>query len=1257
MDVAYVPLDTSPNSPYVVGRPMNKTQSITITGDNTNSEEQYSYSNSLLMQVKKKGNNTDFITEDNIYDTFGNITKKTITVPAVAPNPAPAPRITNYEYDTSGRFLTKSIDIEGLATTFIYNAYNGLLSSETNPYGLTTTYGYDAWFKKTKTTDYLSKSNSYAYSRSNNVYTLVTTTGDEGSASEETFDDLGRKTKSGVKNINGTFSYIDYLYDIYDRNYKVSEPYFGTSPTQWSETKYDVYSRISQSISFTGKTVNMSYSGLTTTVNDGAKTKISIKNAIGNVISMTDNPGGIITYTYFANGNLETSDYGGVVTTIEQDGWGRKTKLIDSSAGTYLYEYNLFGETTKETTPNGATTYTLDNVGKLTAKTIVGNPTSLTNSSTVYAYDGTTKLLTSNTFTNTLEGGAVTTNAYEYDASKRLFKTTETTPYATFTKQLSFDAFGRTDKETSTAVLLANGKASAKTIKNTYQNGYPWQILDDATSQVLWQTGTVNARGQLTTATLGNGIAITNAYDSYGFATQFKHDKAGTNIMTLNTVFDPQKGNLTSRTNSLFNWNESFLYDNLDRLTNFTNAQGLQETQNYDDRGRITQNSVGTYNYSTTAKPYQNTSVTLNPEAIGYYANREGIFNDSMEDQQGWGISRHPSNDFFSYDDTKSHSGKYSLKLSNSTTTEQYVHADKSIAINNSQDTQYTYSAWIYSDNPQAELFLFMKTATETGYFTLVHSVVTNVTNGWVHLEGTFNVPANITKLNLRLDNNGQGNIWFDDVKIRKTSNTPLSSTTFSDRQLNISYNAFKSPVEIEETGIDKISFTYNDGNDRSAMFYGSLDGDKNLRPKRKYYSADGSMEIKQNIVTGATEFVTYIGGDGYSAPIVLKSDGTNQNYLYLHRDYQGSILAITNEAGAVVEKRLFDPWGSIIKVQDGAGNVLNGLTILDRGYTGHEHLQSVGLIHMNGRLYDPKLHRFLQPDNYVQEPFNTQNYNRYGYCWNNPLKYIDPSGEFTWSDLFAAAAIVAGVIVVIASAGTLTPVAQYLIGAGAAHFLGTFASYMNNKAAGWDAASNYIGLSSPTININTGWGDSKTPKNGITQEEPVVKPIAKDDVRNMSSGGNISPAQQAIIDARKPHSFFGANVQFNAYQSGKDVYNSTYFGTIHTSRPTFNDYLMKGLDSDGGSVLMHEYGHYLHAQYAPLNFYSYGIWSSAATANSSSPMSNWTEIRANTMSYYYFGQPSYWRQNENPTNSNYLSKQEIFQLTHHLKPFNRFKP
>ncbi|WP_026714015.1 RHS repeat domain-containing protein [Flavobacterium daejeonense] len=215
------------------------------------------------------------------------------------------------------------------------------------------------------------------------------------------------------------------------------------------------------------------------------------------------------------------------------------------------------------------------------------------------------------------------------------------------------------------------------------------------------------------------------------------------------------------------------------------------------------------------------------------------------------------------------------------------------------------------------------------------------------------------------------------------------------------------SPYQIEEIGKDKISFTYNDANSRSTMFYGSLDNNKLLRPLRKYYSADGSMEIKHNTVTGNVEFVTYIGGDGYTAPIVLKSDGTTQNYLYLQRDYQGSIVAISDATGQVLEKRLFDAWGNVL-VQDGASNTLNGLTILDRGYTGHEHLQSVGLIHMNGRLYDAKLHRFLQPDNYVQDPGNTQNYNRYGYCYNNPLKYTDVSGEWIW---ILVGAIIGGTI------------------------------------------------------------------------------------------------------------------------------------------------------------------------------------------------------------------------------------------------------
>ncbi|AZI21449.1 hypothetical protein EIH08_08060 [Chryseobacterium taklimakanense] len=49
----------------------------------------------------------------------------------------------------------------------------------------------------------------------------------------------------------------------------------------------------------------------------------------------------------------------------------------------------------------------------------------------------------------------------------------------------------------------------------------------------------------------------------------------------------------------------------------------------------------------------------------------------------------------------------------------------------------------------------------------------------------------------------------------------------------------------------------------------------------------------------------------------------------------------------------------------------------------------------MNGRLYDPLLRRFLNADENIQDMFNTQNYNKYGYVLNNPLMFNDPSGEF----------------------------------------------------------------------------------------------------------------------------------------------------------------------------------------------------------------------------------------------------------------------
>ncbi len=142
-----------------------------------------------------------------------------------------------------------------------------------------------------------------------------------------------------------------------------------------------------------------------------------------------------------------------------------------------------------------------------------------------------------------------------------------------------------------------------------------------------------------------------------------------------------------------------------------------------------------------------------------------------------------------------------------------------------------------------------------------------------------------------------------------------------------------------------------------------------------------------------------------------------------MHRDYLGSILAITDSSTNVVEQRHFGAWGEVDKfISDKSEIAFNhDTTLLNRGYTGHEHFMGVGLIHMNGRMYDAKLGRFISPDNFVQEPFNTQSFNRFGYGFNNPLKYVDPSGEF----LFGL-----GVILSAAILGAATGAVAYAINA-----------------------------------------------------------------------------------------------------------------------------------------------------------------------------------------------------------------------------------
>ena len=125
----------------------------------------------------------------------------------------------------------------------------------------------------------------------------------------------------------------------------------------------------------------------------------------------------------------------------------------------------------------------------------------------------------------------------------------------------------------------------------------------------------------------------------------------------------------------------------------------------------------------------------------------------------------------------------------------------------------------------------------------------------------------------------------------------------------------------------------------------------------------------------------------GHLAAVHFNQGDKSETY-FAETDHLGSVLKLVDSKVHSKYEARYTPFG----VRTIARNDLG--YNFPRGYTMHEHLDQFGVINANARLYDPFLARFLSPDPYIQEPTNPQNFNRYSYCLNNPLKYTDPSGE-----------------------------------------------------------------------------------------------------------------------------------------------------------------------------------------------------------------------------------------------------------------------
>lgn len=208
----------------------------------------------------------------------------------------------------------------------------------------------------------------------------------------------------------------------------------------------------------------------------------------------------------------------------------------------------------------------------------------------------------------------------------------------------------------------------------------------------------------------------------------------------------------------------------------------------------------------------------------------------------------------------------------------------------------------------------------------------------------------------------------------------------------------------------------------------------------RFWYGTDGQRykrvhDGKTTLYLGNVEIETVGGVKTIKRNIagVLQQSivGTAVTSHYLFHDQLGSVVRTTTATGTIVDNLDYRHFGYRRSFTNPAGVTETGSSITSRGFTGHEHVDgtNIGVIHMNGRIYDPQLHRFLQADPMIQAPGNLQSWNAYTYVFNNPLAYTDPTGMFSWRQVL-------GIVIAVVAVATQ----QYWAVSTAAKFWGTVA-------------------------------------------------------------------------------------------------------------------------------------------------------------------------------------------------------------------------
>ena len=749
-------------------------------------------------------------------------------------------------------------------------------------------------------------------------------------------------------------------------------------------------------------TSKITYTG-TSGTNKTGETHWTYDTATGNVTSEKSAPYNVTdflgtTYTYDPSGRYIVTAKNALnqtTTYSDFDKFGNAKTVTDHKDRPTTRTFDAWGQQTSAKTPDGVTetvTPAWGGQGLYTVtKTVTGQP------ATVVHYDAAGREIRKG---NQRFNGQWQYVDNAYDNKGRLqkvslpFKGSSPTHWNTYTydtynrpTQLS-EASGKTTTWSYSGLSVTETKNGIATTKTTDASGALVSVSDPGGTI----TYALRADGQPSSITAPGNVVTSFGYDAFGRQTSITDPSAGTqtfsesftaagvrtqtvkdaNGKTVTTVSD-KYGRVTSVTRPEFNTTYTYNVDGL--LTGETSTNGTSAVFTYDGYDRPATARENAPDGKWLKKTFNYGSGTIS--SIQYESQNGNIGTENFVYTNGHNTEIKLNNTTSIWKLTEENALGQPTKATTGTMARTYGYTAFGMPTGRSAGNiqSFTYNFDVQKgnllsrkDNKQGKTETF-------GYDNLNRlSSIGSQQIGYAQ-------NGNITQMP------GVGTLAYGntDKPYQVTMLTP-AGTAVPVREQSVTYTSFQRPNTLTENGITA-SFAYNAGGDRVKMH---VEQGATALLTRYYIGKQYELDAQTN-----TERL-YLGGDAYSAPAVYVKEAGNWKIYYICRDYLGSITHIANSDGSLKQELSYDAWGKLrnpaTQVNYAVGS--EPALFLGRGYTGHEHLPWFGLINMNARLYDPLLGRFLSPDPYVQNPFMTQNYNRYTYAINNPLVYIDQDGE-----------------------------------------------------------------------------------------------------------------------------------------------------------------------------------------------------------------------------------------------------------------------